>query len=194
VSPRVVSDGSFDDAGSGDISDDATPDVAPPIDTSDPAIDASRPDIDPSESAYCTRSSSCYVYASDCCLSDCTANLVLMSGVEVRGYFQSCMARGCTPCVVGPQWIPRCIDNRCAIVDLDSSAFSACGVDADCELRWGTRCCDPCRPNPDTDLVSTARTAIFCAPDDFCDPCAPRPFPAGATAVCISGRCKVTYR
>ena len=171
---------------------DATPaDTLTSIEASMPVIDASRPDIDPSDPAYCARSSDCYVFPSDCCSGNCATDLLPLSGVGRSGYFRSCTERGCTPCVVAPRWIPRCIDNRCDIIDLDTSSDGACIVDADCELRWGTRCCHPCAPVTDAQLVSTARTAIFCAPDDLCDPCRHPDFPAGATAVCREGRCKV---
>jgi hypothetical protein len=183
-------DGSFEDAGHVADADASHADTTP-IDVSAPAIDASRPDSDPPDPAYCARSSDCYVLPSDCCSGNCVTHLVSMSGIGRSGYFQFCTERGCRPCVVEPRWIPRCIDHRCGIVDLDTSSDGACIVDVDCELRWGTRCCHPCAPVLDTELVSTARTAIFCAADDVCDPCRHPDFPAGATAVCREGRCKV---
>jgi hypothetical protein len=180
----------------GDVGTDAFPaDTTTPIDVSIAEIKDSRgdshPDIDTSDPSFCTRSSDCYVFPSDCCSGNCATDLVPISGIELRVYFRSCTERGCTPCVADPRWIPRCTGNRCGIIDLDTSSDSACTVDADCELRWGTRCCHPCAPVPDTALVSTARTAIFCASGDVCDPCRHPDFPAGATAVCRDGRCKV---
>ena len=141
----------------------------------------------------CAWSRECYAFPDDCCAVDCASvRLVPMNGIERRDYFHSCSARGCVACRVSAEWIPRCVENRCTFVDLGSSAFSACKVDDDCELRWGTNCCDLCHPNPATDLVSVARSATFCEDDNGgCDPCTLVPFPSGARPICQDGHCRV---
>jgi hypothetical protein len=183
--------GHFDSVDEAPVDVSAPIDALAPIDSSVPPIDASGSDGDASYVDSCMRSSECYVFPSDCCASSCATDLVPMSGVGRAGYFRSCNERGCQSCVVEPRWIPRCIDRRCSIVDLETSSDSACSVDSDCELRWGNRCCHPCGSVSETQLVSAARTAVFCAPDDYCDPCRQQDFPMGATAVCRDGRCQI---
>ncbi len=157
-------------------------------------LDSLAPPTDVSDPTYCARTSDeCYIFPEDCCNLDCaTTALRPVSGGGGRGdYFRSCIERGCTPCRISAEWVPRCVDHHCTIVDLGSSAFSACMVNEDCELRWGSRCCELCHPDPVTDLVSAARTAAFCEPDDGCDPCGLAPYPLGTSAICVDGRCKV---
>jgi hypothetical protein len=156
------------------------------------ASDTAGPPDSLDTTTFCVRSSQCYVFPDDCCQTDCTAIVpVPMNGAGRREYFQFCSARNCMACVIGPETVPLCIDNRCSFVDLGSSSLSACRADQDCTLRWGTGCCWPCQPTRATDLVAVARTAEFCAPEDRCDPCGIPPFPDGASAVCIEGRCRV---
>jgi hypothetical protein len=185
ASPPVAIDGGSSDGGEG--ADVSAVDSSGPLDSLGPTADAFDP-------TFCTRTSDdCYIFPEDCCNSDCaTATLIPVSGGGGRGdYFRSCMERGCTPCAVSSEWVPRCIGNHCTIVELGSSSFSACSTNEDCQLRWGSRCCELCHPNAATDLVSAARTAAFCEPDDGCDPCLPPPFPQGVGAICVDGHCKV---
>ena len=151
---------------------------------------ADRPDS--LDTTLCVRSSDCYVFPDDCCQTDCTAIVAVpMNGAGRREYFQSCSERNCKACVIGPETVPLCVDNRCSFVDLGSSSLSACRVDQDCKLRWGSACCPPCHPDSATDLAAVAQTAEFCAPDDRCDPCGVPPFPDGASAICFAGHCRV---
>jgi hypothetical protein len=153
----------------------------------------SVPGIDSSDPTSCAGSMECDVVPKDCCNIDCaTTELIPVSAAAIRDYFRSCTQRGCTPCPVSAEWVSRCINNRCSVVDLGSSSFSVCKINDDCKLRWGSRCCDLCHPNLATDLVSVARAAMFCDPDyGGCDPCSLAPFPEGATAVCLDGHCSV---
>ena len=148
--------------------------------------------LDSSDPSFCTRSSECVVRPDDCCQANCERSaLNVMNGVGFRNFIRSCLDRGCMPCRVSARWVPRCVENRCTIVDLDSSSFSACRTQADCQLRWGTACCELCLADAAFDLVSVSTSAAFCAPDDTCDPCRQPPFPATARAVCVDEHCEV---
>lgn len=147
---------------------------------------------DSQDRAFCTRTSECVVLPADCCRSDCGEGAIVgTNGLGARDFASSCLGRGCTQCRVSARWAPRCVDGRCVVIDLDTSPQSACRADADCQLRWGSACCDKCFPDPAFDLVSVSRSASFCAPDDICDPCSLPPFPTTARVVCTAEHCKV---
>ena len=159
--------------------------------SSDADVDPT-PDAPASDPTFCTHSRECGVRPIDCCQPDCGENAIAASnGAGYRDFVKSCFDRGCTACRVSARWVPRCVNGRCAVIDLEASPQSACLADEDCELRWGTGCCPKCQPEPVLDLVSVSWSASFCEPGDGCDPCTSPPLPTAARAVCVNDHCKV---
>lgn len=154
--------------------------------------DIARKPNDVADPTFCTRSSECFIKPADCCQNDCMRDaLVTRNSRGFDGYLTSCVERGCTPCRVSGRWVPQCVENRCTIVDLENSDLSACRAAADCKMRWGAVCCEPCSPDPAFDLVSVSRAATFCAAGDSCDPCGLPSFPATASVVCVDEHCRL---
>jgi len=94
-----------------------------------------------------------------------------------------------------PNYLALCRAGTCTAVDLRTDELSACTGDSDCQLRWGTGCCETCA---EVDLVAIGSAQSFgqavCPTGPAaCPPCMPPPYPAGAAAVCEAGHCSVKY-
>ena len=76
-----------------------------------------------------------------------------------------------TACAVmsNPNLGALCRAGHCTAVDVRTDATSACSVDADCMLRYGLSCCEPC-VGRDDELVAIRKDAVasltFCAPNE----------------------------
>ena len=114
-----------------------------------------------------------------------------------------CGGTGPVPCpacatMENPHLTATCRASACTAIDVRTDQTSACTNDADCMLRYGTGCCEPCG----TDLASrltafrrdALRTVVRCLPNEgACPPCVPT-YPANARAVCNArtGHCEVS--
>ena len=93
--------------------------------------------------------------------------------------------------VNAPNYYGACVAERCQVLDVRTSALSACDSDSQCLLREGTACC-ACSF---TDLIAVTSQAeaqkAFCAPGEACASGCPYPLPPAGGAFCAhagSGR------
>jgi hypothetical protein len=86
-----------------------------------------------------------------------------------------------------PHLTATCRAGACVAVDVRNDELGACATDADCMLRFGTACCEPCQDFVGS-LTAFARArandVIRCGPGEgVCPECVPI-YPHGARAVC----------
>jgi hypothetical protein len=151
----------------------------------------------------CTLSSQCLVRPRSCCGSCGAATRTDVTAIN-RGNTSNYMLEvcgeefGCPPCYTAqdPTLVSRCVDNNCAVVDLNALPLTACSVNSDCRVRV-TSCCE-CGGNVQLDALIAIRrdseaeyTRLMCDPMQACDDCVP-PYPQGAIGVCYDGRCTVS--
>ncbi|HVK65681.1 MAG TPA: hypothetical protein VM694_14455 [Polyangium sp.] len=103
----------------------------------------------------------------------------------------------CPACAGAPNpgLFAYCEAGSCAEADVAAHAFSACTTAADCTLRFGMNCCEPCAGGV-PDLVAVASSSLqamsdlACAPQMGCPECAPI-HPSEWKADCVAGHCAV---
>jgi hypothetical protein len=106
----------------------------------------------------------------------------------------------CPECATGlnPHLFAACQpDVTCNVFDVRTHDVSLCTSDADCFLRVGTGCCEPCDASSVFQLTAVSGTAnlsldaLVCNPLFECPPCAPQ-YPPEAFAYCgADGHCAV---
>ncbi|MRG91128.1 hypothetical protein [Polyangium spumosum] len=103
----------------------------------------------------------------------------------------------CPPCapLPNPDLFAYCEAGGCAAADVTQHGFSECTTAADCRLRLGMGCCEPCAGDG-AGLVAIAASAtsavyeLLCPPDTGCPACAPV-YPTEWKADCVAGHCAV---
>lgn len=150
----------------------------------------------------CKDPGECLLYPTNCCGYCGPAAL---SGYEAvnqahaKDYVASTCADpvACPDCITyeEPNYLALCRNGTCTEVDLRLDALSACGSDGDCQLRYGTDCCESCGGGALVAVSTKASLAAeVCSPfGGACPPCMPPPYPANAAAVCQAGHCAVKY-
>jgi len=153
----------------------------------------------------------CVLVPVKCCASCMPSSVVEYSAVNNRyeDAFRSQTCQGtvaCGPCAAPPpdvlsaqaNFVALCESGRCQAVDLRSSRFSECKAATDCELQYGTGCCDGCGNN-DLIAINPAANLHHEICGDIEPPCVP-PQPYCITqrtglpmAVCnaTTGHCEV---
>ncbi len=94
-------------------------------------------------------------------------------------------------------FVPDCVQNQCAVVDLREAEFTACMSDSDCTYRFGTGCCQSCNP---ADAIAVRKDAklepLLCANTGpiACAAC-PAPTPRDLPVSLCRGdnRCELAY-
>jgi hypothetical protein len=105
----------------------------------------------------------------------------------------------CPGCASFPQenYLAVCRDQKCQAIDLRQDELSECASDTECQLRYGSSCCESCAGFPEELIaVSTKHPlgAVVCDPlAGACPPCVPPDYPPGALAQCVSGHCQVVW-
>ncbi len=103
----------------------------------------------------------------------------------------------CPACAVSPNpdLFAYCEAGSCVGADVGAHALSECTTAADCSLRLGMGCCEPCS-GEEAGLVAVKSSAIptvyelLCDPQVSCPACAPV-YPPEWKADCVSGHCAV---
>jgi hypothetical protein len=95
-----------------------------------------------------------------------------------------------------PHLATACRGGQCAAIDVRIDEASSCMQDADCTLRYGTTCCEPCSGTVDQ-LTAIAKSqlakVVRCMPNEgACPACVPM-YPRTASARCnpSTNRCEV---
>jgi hypothetical protein len=96
-----------------------------------------------------------------------------------------------------PNYLAVCRQNHCVAVDLRKDALSECNAPSDCQLRWGSGCCESCGAQ-DFELVAVSTKKnlegdVCPLNGGACPPCVPQPYPAEAMADCVAGHCEVLW-
>lgn len=160
------------------------------------SMSASAPD------ATCQRLRDCRVMARGCCPPCRDVNQggetrykpAVFSHAQLAERQRQCVNKApkcvkCSESGLESSYLPQCVDQRCEMLDVRTSAMSACEADADCLLE-PPRCCG-CRGLPVA--VSRSGYANFrhtvCDPGVRCAACA-KPAYEGLSATCVHGHCR----
>lgn len=139
----------------------------------------------PSGYAACGGPGECVLLYAACC-GACelpeAGDYVALNGAYTEVFRQQLCPEpvACPDCVtpVNPNLFAFCDAGQCAVADVRAHAVSACQQDADCQLRAGAECCEPCGQVGVDQLTSVSTTAgisiqeLVCAPNTGCSKCA----------------------
>ena len=147
----------------------------------------------------CGASAACDLVPTDCCgyCGNSTVDQWFAIATEDYTDYQiaNCSDVACPACVTRrmPNIAAVCRNDECVAVDITMDELSACTVNEDCRLRWGTGCCEGCDADSG-DLIALAKsvnaTAAFCG-TKVPPCCAPAAYPSNAQPFCIEGFCRV---
>ncbi|MCA9646906.1 MAG: hypothetical protein H6718_28445 [Polyangiaceae bacterium] len=156
----------------------------------------------PSEYANCTGPGQCLLVPSNCCgycsepkLEDF---IPINSSFESAFYGDRCSTIDCPSCItqLPGNFTAICRAGRCERVNVyDDDKLVGCERTEDCQLRWGSQCCEACAPSPDQ-LIAVAHGTIEqnqCGNGIPCPECPTPGYPSDASAECINQRCAVVY-
>lgn len=157
----------------------------------------------PAEYESCSGPGQCVLVPSNCCgycsqprLEDFFA---IHHDFESSFYAERCGgAIECPSCetVMPGNFTAVCRAGRCERVNVyEDDKLVGCDGNADCRLRWGAQCCEPCAPTPDQ-LIAVANSAIEqnqCGGGVPCPECPTPAYPSDASAQCIDRRCAIVY-
>jgi hypothetical protein len=155
----------------------------------------------------CGDTSECMVRESDCCVL-CGPDSASAAIAFNRAYSEQISTILCedhpdpcpvADCALRPTYVlPFCIEGRCQAIDIREDLLTSCGTDEQCQLRWGTVCCEACSESPELLVAVNSQVdygATVCGNQGACPPCAPPPYPSDARAVCNADHhCEVARR
>jgi hypothetical protein len=162
-----------------------------------------------SEWTSCDGPAQCTLRSATCCAGCGDEPIASMIAFRTDAYeavtdavcARECKSNDMCPPIGCPSFIGHnvavCRSGSCKGVDVREDELSACTTSSDCTLRWGVHCCESCTAGPDSDglvavRVSPSLSEALCNPETPCPPCAPPPYPDGASAVCnAAGHCEV---
>ena len=148
----------------------------------------------------CDGPGQCVITHGGCC-AGCgmpeAETVVAVNAAQIEGYRESVCPEGgaCPACAtqLNPNLFAYCDAGHCRAADVRTHAVSACATSADCTLRFGTDCCEPCGgSNEMLTAVSGAGglSSLVCGAFMPCPPCVPQ-YPTDATVICDLGHCQV---
>jgi len=148
----------------------------------------------------CGGSGQCRVLPTNCCGYCGPMDVSGFMGISAEDYIHyqtsTCGNVACPACVTtqDSNFAGVCRAGSCEAVDVREDELSACTIDADCRLRWGTGCCEGCGAGDASELVafnaSVNFTQVLCG--SMLPPCCgPSGYPSNASAVCDNGHCAV---
>ena len=156
----------------------------------------------PSEYNACSGPGQCVLVSNSCCGTCGTVTLADQAAINITqgAAFLETVCPEPTPCpacasMANPNLFAICEQGTCRGADVRTEPESACTTNADCQLRYGTGCCDSCDGAPwQLVAVSTSSnlSASQCAPGTGCDGCLPQ-YPKDAEAICSNGHCQVVF-
>jgi hypothetical protein len=161
--------------------------------------DAGGPDY-----AACGPSDECIPVPKGCC-EPCSVQLdqfqaIAAKNADIVQKTKNCDGVACPGCIgldLG-NVAARCVQGRCQLFDVRKEPnVSKCGTDADCVLRYGSRCCWSCTSEDVIAITKDAEQALrsmVCPANGPppCPRCAPQPDP-NKTAYCNAGSCAVKH-
>ena len=153
----------------------------------------------------CESIAECALMTADCCGAPCDPTAEDFAAVNERHMAEfrqesceavgECGESGCASSTP-PRFVATCRERVCVVEDVGALPITACSADADCILRFGLGCCEPC-PGEESQLTSVRADALeqlaslTCGTERRCAFCSPE-YPEGASAVCVDGRCSVS--
>lgn len=171
------------------------------------AFDAGTPSDGATPPQPCARSGECALAPRTCCGvcgQPAIGDMVGLRWDRTEAYRSSvCGGGGPVPCpacaaMENPHLTATCRAGTCAAIDVRTDETSACTNDADCMLRYGTGCCEPCGEASATRLTAFRKDAfaavVRCLPNEgACPPCVAT-YPLNARAACNAQtkHCEVT--
>ncbi|MGE0323560.1 MAG: hypothetical protein AB7K71_29175 [Polyangiaceae bacterium] len=157
----------------------------------------------PSDYGSCDGPGQCMLVPSNCCgycsepkLDDF---IPINSSLESAFYSAQCSTIDCPSCItiLPGNFTAICRAGRCERVNVyDDDKLVGCEKNEDCQLRWGSGCCEPCTPPTSDQLIAVAQGTIEqfqCGGGTPCPACPGAPYPSDASAQCINQRCAIVY-
>ena len=147
----------------------------------------------------CDGPGTCTLFATNCCGGYCDPNASLSGFKAVNATKVSeleqliCDPNGvvCAGCASmdNPDYLALCRSGECTAVNLREDSLSACQLDDDCRLRWGSSCCESCGGGSEQNLIAYNKNANLeaevCEPNGgACPPCAPPAYPPHLLPLC----------
>jgi hypothetical protein len=95
--------------------------------------------------------------------------------------------------------LPFCIEGHCQAIDIRQDKLTSCSTEAQCRLRWGTTCCEPCGTPAPAMLVAVNSQVSYdqtvCGTGTGCPDCVTAPYPTAARALCgPDNHCTVAWQ
>jgi hypothetical protein len=146
--------------------------------------------------AACESPSDCTLVRNQCCGCDepSLGNMVAVNAHQAGALQKAlrCELVDCATCdSVSNPWLgATCSEGRCIAFDARQNDLTSCAMDAECSLRAGVECCEPCSPDPGDYVALSSNPRELACGTGGCDLCLPVP-PAGMKAACVSERCAV---
>lgn len=148
----------------------------------------------------CDAPTDCIVGSTGCCGLCPDAPFDTAKGLNavraLAGDYRPCGNVACEPCAEVPPasqtsqyYLATCANHQCGVVDLRTTASTACEINDDCFLRNGIECCAACTPGDVVALSSTDYLVNRCV-DIGCPECLGE-IPPELSPRCIAGRCAV---
>lgn len=161
-----------------------------------PADGGARLDAGPSAPS-CAGRGECTLTSRTCCgvcAAPVVGDVVAVRWDRAEEYRNGvCGGSGPVPCpacasMENPHLSATCRAGACTAIDVRTDETSACSTDADCMLRYGTGCCEPCGTDSTSRLTAFRKDALAavvrCLPNEgACPPCVPT-YPSNARAAC----------
>jgi hypothetical protein len=161
----------------------------------------------PPEALACSDTSECMVRESTCC-SGCgpqDASRALAFHRDYAGEVTRMLCGAVPPpcpavaCELAPAYVlPLCVEGRCQAIDIRQDKLTSCSTEAQCRLRWGTTCCQPCGTPPPVMLVAVNSQVSYdetvCGTGTGCPDCVTAALPTNAKALCgADNHCTVAW-
>jgi hypothetical protein len=153
----------------------------------------------------CAMPGDCTLFATGCCGGYCSETPIsgwIPVNIASIGVVQSQYCSepvACPDCMTFPHenYIGVCRAQKCVAVDIRGDAITACSLDEDCTLRFGSDCCESCDGDP-MELIAVRNDGqlqkeVCSALSGACPPCMPPEYPVEAAAQCVGGHCQVVW-
>ena len=161
----------------------------------------------PPEWLACSDTSECVVHANSCCTA-CgpqDVNQAIAFHREYAGAVSQELCGANPPpcpdpiCRYTPTYVlALCLEGRCQAIDIRQDKLTSCSTEAQCRLRWGTTCCQPCGTPPPVMLVAVNSQVSYdetvCGTGTGCPDCVTAALPTNAKALCgADNHCTVAW-
>jgi hypothetical protein len=149
---------------------------SPGRDAGTPAADAGQAPVDIGDLLECELAMQCTLVPNQCChpcgepRADQLVAINRRQSQEANNRYCEGHDRNCPRC---PERSPRdtlratCLQNRCAMVDLEMPMFTTCSADTDCTMTL-SMCCDSCNEHGVDDLIAVRRDQLRDVRNAYC--------------------------